>query len=80
MESIEFLVWTLGWAWLIFRPMDTFYKARLIEAAASNPRVGSLVNRLLNNPNLTCLQAAVFLKRMDSIRDNYRATSEAMTE
>lgn len=60
--------------------MDTFYKARLIEAAASDPRVVSLVSRLLSNPYLTCLQAAVFLKRMDSIRDNNRVTSEAMTE
>lgn len=58
-------------AWLLLRPLDTFYKARLIEASRGCSPAEDAVKQFMATARPTCFQAARLLKRLQRIRDKH---------
>lgn len=55
--------------WLFVRPINTFYRARLIEKSRGCPPAEEFVNQFLTAKRPTCFRAALALKTVQKIRD-----------
>lgn len=69
MEFVITVLVSIGVLWVLNRPLDTFYRARLTEVSNGSDKAKELVDEFLKRKRPTNFGAALLLRKIGRLKD-----------